>query len=1153
MAKKVSNQITFIEQRKITEIKEWYLATNAGSGVTRETSGWTESIQSIDETKKYIWNYEEIVYSLGPSDVTDPVIIGTYGNSGADLQVKYLQCKISDGPPKITNNNVAGWSDTMPTYQEGYYVYMIQKLSNEENWSDPIQISGEVAPTVSIDETTGEWLIDGETTGVKAEGTMPELTISEDGTWVINGNDTQQRAEGPAGKDGSNIEYVYYLSSTEKTSLAAPKYENGTLSSGWTQSPQGITATNKYEYVSVRTKEAGATNWSDFSTPSLWSKWGDRGQDGDGISYEYYLSKTINDDLEYDSSDTKWTDDPSGVSEEYQYEYVVQIKTTVQDGKATTIISKPAIWAKWGATGSSLQLKYINSQLMPEIKNNDVSGWSDTVPPPEKDKKTYMTQKLSTETNWSQPIQISGVDGAANVSIDEDGYWIINGEKTDVNASGEAPTVEISDDGYWVLNGDKTTIKAEGEAGKDGADIEYVYYRNNTGTAPSKPSYNSSNTLTTGWTQSPQGITEDNKYEYVSVRTKAAGSTTWSYFSTPVVWSKWGEKGQDGDGVEYKYYLSDDSKEPTYDGGSKWTDDPSGVSEEYQYEYVVQIKRKGDGSTEASSVALWAKYGENGTNGRGISDITNYYQVSTTTTAPSTSSAWPTTAPELTPENKYLWNYEVITYTDGNTKSTTPAIIGVYGDSGAEGVTFEIYAPQGTVFKENVTEIALNIAAFKGTTSITGVTYTWSRLDDSSGKYTQVLQTTETNPSITIYSSDSYACSTFKCTMTYDGKTYEDYISLTNETVIYSAVVKFFDGTNVFSSLPYVISYVELYKNNVCVESLQTDQYYVGDVTVSGTTITPKNMTKTYVSGDKVYFVYFDGTKYQVVLGEYKSNKWSVVSNYNQYSYKNDFDTNITSNVVPIYKENINKSKNIRFMAYKKDTTELLCETNATVIDINDPIISDDPPENAKEGQLWLNTSVSPYELYIYTNGNWEYFSQQNGGAVYLSKPSTYYIGDLWVLSAEDAAEANSAGFNFGEGTMLKAINNSNSGFNWADWTDATPSNTATLNNVKQYFRFDADDGLRIGQADEKFYVNIRSTRMSFCENPDITVTETEESIDDNEVVYIGNKSAGIKNLIVEGTSEFNGNSKFNGEIIFGNFVLKQESNNSLSLAIAGT
>ena len=75
-----------------------------------------------------------------------------------------------------------------------------------------------------------------------------------------------------------------------------------------------------------------------------------------------------------------------------------------------------------------------------------------------------------------------------------------------------------------------------------------------------------------------------------------------------------------------------------------------------------------------------------GTNGKGIKSITEYYVLSTTNSGVTTStSGWSTTVPTLTATNKYLWNYEKITYTDNSTTSTTPAIIGVYGDKGANG------------------------------------------------------------------------------------------------------------------------------------------------------------------------------------------------------------------------------------------------------------------------------------------------------------------------------------------------------------------------------------------------------------------------------------------------------------------------------------
>ena len=72
--------------------------------------------------------------------------------------------------------------------------------------------------------------------------------------------------------------------------------------------------------------------------------------------------------------------------------------------------------------------------------------------------------------------------------------------------------------------------------------------------------------------------------------------------------------------------------------------------------------------------------GANGENGVGIASITEYYQVSESNTEAPTE--WLTTVPSMTPENKYLWNYERITYTDKSTTDTDKRVIGAYGEDG---------------------------------------------------------------------------------------------------------------------------------------------------------------------------------------------------------------------------------------------------------------------------------------------------------------------------------------------------------------------------------------------------------------------------------------------------------------------------------------
>lgn len=75
--------------------------------------------------------------------------------------------------------------------------------------------------------------------------------------------------------------------------------------------------------------------------------------------------------------------------------------------------------------------------------------------------------------------------------------------------------------------------------------------------------------------------------------------------------------------------------------------------------------------------------GATGPTGNGISKIAEHYAVSTSnTTAPT---AWSATVPTMTATNKYLWNYETLTFTNGSTADTAKRVIGVYGDKGNTG------------------------------------------------------------------------------------------------------------------------------------------------------------------------------------------------------------------------------------------------------------------------------------------------------------------------------------------------------------------------------------------------------------------------------------------------------------------------------------
>lgn len=83
-----------------------------------------------------------------------------------------------------------------------------------------------------------------------------------------------------------------------------------------------------------------------------------------------------------------------------------------------------------------------------------------------------------------------------------------------------------------------------------------------------------------------------------------------------------------------------------------------------------------------------------GADGVGIRNVTKYYLASSQNTGITTSTyGWTTAMQQMTETKKYLWSYETIAYTDGTSTKTTPVIIGVHGQNGADGDSGIIVSP----------------------------------------------------------------------------------------------------------------------------------------------------------------------------------------------------------------------------------------------------------------------------------------------------------------------------------------------------------------------------------------------------------------------------------------------------------------------------
>ena len=150
-----------------------------------------------------------------------------------------------------------------------------------------------------------------------------------------------------------------------------------------------------------------------------------------------------------------------------------------------------------------------------------------------------------------------------------------------------------------------------------------------------------------------------------------------------------------GEGVPGK--PGDDGK--TYYTWVRYADDASGngMSDSPNGKYYIGFAYNKEVPTESSNPTdyQWSKYkGDDGQDGVGIKSITKYYLASEKSTGITiSSSGWSTTKQDMTDVKKYLWSYEVYAYTNGTSTKTTPIIIGVHGQNGADGDSGIIVSP----------------------------------------------------------------------------------------------------------------------------------------------------------------------------------------------------------------------------------------------------------------------------------------------------------------------------------------------------------------------------------------------------------------------------------------------------------------------------
>jgi hypothetical protein len=187
------------------------------------------------------------------------------------------------------------------------------------------------------------------------------------------------------------------------------------------------------------------------------------------------------------------------------------------------------------------------------------------------------------------------------------------------------------------------------------------------------------------------------------------------------------------------------------------------------------------------------------------------------------------------------------------------------GSNGAAAVVFSVYAPNGTIVQNQSGSIQLATSAYSGSTAITNATYQWAKY--VSGKWTNINGATSST--LTVSGSDILNIQSYRCTMTYEGKSYVDVITVEDKSDPYVSEMLSIGGYTVKNNLGGLVPYIIVRTNQKEVDPL------LGNISETA----PSNPT----SGMFWYMV--DHTAKKVTLMKYNGSAWTAATEKQSLTY----------------------------------------------------------------------------------------------------------------------------------------------------------------------------------------------------------------------------------------------------------------------------
>lgn len=426
-------------------------------------------------------------------------------------------------------------------------------------------------------------------------------------------------------------------------------------------------------------------------------------------------------------------------------------------------------------------------------------------------------------------------------------------------------------------------------------------------------------TSTSGWSTTPGTTTTTNKYlwNYRKITYTNGSSTN----TTPAIISTHGATGAAGNGINSitQYYLASASASGVTVETEGWTTTPQSTTTTNKYLWNYAKIAYTNGSSENTTPAIIGTHGATGATGSGglsvimgnesqaiactngglvqaAVDVTipfvGYVGINQTActctvgTLPSGVTVKSNTAATATAAGSLVLTFAAnatlgsaatmngtidLTFTiSGKTVvkkfGWTKSVKGNTGAAGQNAVVFSVYAPNGTVVQNQSGTLTLAAAAYDGATEISsGATYQWAKY--TGGTWSNIASAT--GKTLTVNGSDIVNIQSYRCTMTYKSKTYQDVITVEDKSDPYVSEMLSIGGFTVKNNQGGLVPYVIVRTNQKEVDAL----------------LGPISETAPSSPASGAFWYKIDHTAKSVTLMKYNGSAWAAATEKQSLTY----------------------------------------------------------------------------------------------------------------------------------------------------------------------------------------------------------------------------------------------------------------------------